>query len=364
MWPDLPPLAPSAIAAFVGSFACALLLVFSKRWHGRFSMDSVTGVQKAHQHPTPRVGGIAIVVGVIAAWALAQPERQAILGPLLLAGIPAFVFGLAEDVTKRVSVLARLLATMLSGVMGWFITGVSITSLQVPGLDWLLTFTGFSVMFTAFAIGGVANAVNIVDGFNGLASGFVTLAMTGLALIAYTVGDTNLAIACLAVAAATLGFFAVNWPWGKLFLGDGGSYFGGFALAWAAVLLVERNSGVTPFAALLLCIHPVFEVLFSMFRRYFRKEHPGHPDRLHLHSLLHRRVVSRWRLPRWLANSMSGLIVATMTAPALLLALWLHDSSTLAAMACLLLCFGYLTLYARLVRFQWRAPLGFFLPRR
>jgi len=363
-WLDIPPLAPSALTAFVASLTCALLLVFSKRWHGRFSMDGTAGIQKAHTHPTPRVGGIAIVVGVVAAWAVAQPERQAILGPLLLAGIPAFVFGLAEDVTKRVSVLARLLATMLSGVMGWFITGVSITNLNVPGLDWLLTFTGFSVMFTAFAIGGVANAVNIVDGFNGLASGFVTLAMTGLALIAFAVDDTNLGIACLAVAAAAFGFFAVNWPWGKLFLGDGGSYFGGFALAWAAVLLVERNHSVTPFAALLLCIHPVFEVLFSMFRRYFRKENPGHPDRLHLHSLLHRRVVSRWRLPRWLANSMAGLLVAAMTAPALLLALWLYDSSILAAIACLLLCLGYLTLYARLVRFHWRSPLIFFSLRR
>jgi UDP-N-acetylmuramyl pentapeptide phosphotransferase/UDP-N-acetylglucosamine-1-phosphate transferase len=365
MWlPFIQSMSISTWAAFCAALACALVLVLSKRWHGRFSMDGTAGVQKSHTHPTPRVGGIAIVIGVIVAWATAQADTKAILGPLLLAGIPAFVFGLAEDVTKRVSVLDRLLATMLSGVMGWFITGVSITSLHVPGLDWLLTFTGFSVMFTAFAIGGVANAVNIVDGFNGLASGFVTLAMTGLALIAFAVGDTNLGTACLAVAAAALGFFAVNWPWGKLFLGDGGSYFGGFALAWAAVLLVERNQGVTPFAALLLCIHPVFEVLFSMFRRYFRKEHPGHPDRLHLHSLLHRRVVSRWQLPRWLANSLSGLIVAAMTAPALVLALWLHSSPTLAALACVLLCLGYLTLYARLVRFRWCSPLAFFLPRR
>jgi UDP-N-acetylmuramyl pentapeptide phosphotransferase/UDP-N-acetylglucosamine-1-phosphate transferase len=361
-WTDLTALSPSASAAFFAALLCALLLVLTKGWHGSLSMDETAGIQKAHEHPTPRVGGIALVVGVVAAWTVAKPDTQAILGPLLLAGIPAFVFGLAEDVTKRVSVMSRLLATMLSGVMGWFITGVSVTSLQLPGLDWLLTFVGFSVMFTAFAVGGVANAVNIVDGFNGLASGFVILAMTGLALIAFSVNDANLAIACVSVAAAALGFFVINWPWGKLFLGDGGSYFGGFSLAWAAVLLVERNDTVTPFATLLLCIHPVFEVLFSMFRRQFRKEHPGHPDRLHLHSLLHRRVVSRWQLPQWLANSFSGLIMATMTAPALLLAIWLHKSAIGAALACALLCIGYLTLYARLVRFRWCSPMVLLLP--
>jgi UDP-N-acetylmuramyl pentapeptide phosphotransferase/UDP-N-acetylglucosamine-1-phosphate transferase len=361
MFPDLPPLPFSAWLAFAVSFAVALLLVLSQRWHGRFSMDGTAGIQKAHTHPTPRIGGVAIVAGVVAAWSVAHPSGRSILGPLLMAGIAAFVFGLAEDLTKRVSVLARLLATMLSGVVGWFITGVSLTSLHVPGLDWLLTFTGFSVMFTAFAIGGVANAVNIVDGFNGLASGFVTLAMMGLTLIALSVGDTSLAFACLAIAAAMLGFFVVNWPWGKLFLGDGGSYFGGFALAWAAVLLVERNDAVTPLAALLLCIHPVFEVLFSIFRRFFRKEHPGEPDRLHLHSLLHRRVISRWQLPGWLSNSFTGLAVALLTAPAVLLALWLHRSPLLAALASLFLSLGYLALYARLVHFRWCSPLAFFI---
>jgi len=361
-WIDLNSWMPSAIAAFSASLLCALLLVLSKGWHGSFTMDESTGIQRAHEHPTPRVGGIALVLGVLAGWAVAEPNSKAILGPLLLAGTPAFVFGLAEDVTKRVSVMSRLLATMLSGVVGWFITGFSVTSLQLPGLDWLLTFTGFSVMFTAFAVGGVANAVNIVDGFNGLASGFITLAMTGLALIALSVNDTSLAIACMSVGVATLGFFVVNWPWGKLFLGDGGSYFGGFSLAWAAVLLTERNDNVTPFAALLLCIHPVFEVLFSMYRRQLRKEHPGRPDRLHLHSLLHRRVVSRWRFPKWLANSLSGLIVAAMTLPAMLLALWLRESTVLAALTCILLCMGYLTLYARLVRFRWCSPATLFLP--
>jgi UDP-N-acetylmuramyl pentapeptide phosphotransferase/UDP-N-acetylglucosamine-1-phosphate transferase len=350
----------SAWTGFVVSLLAAVLLVLTKRWHGRYSLDPAMGVQKVHSMPTPRVGGIAIMAGVLAAYAVARPERQIILGPLMLAGLPAFLFGLAEDLSKKVSVLARLLATMLSGVIGWFITGYAITSLDIPGLDQLLRSTGFSVMFTAFAIGGVANAINIIDGFNGLASGFVTLALVALGAMALTVGDSNLAFACFAVAAASLGFFVVNWPWGKLFLGDGGSYFAGFALAWAAVLLVERNGSITPFAALLVCIHPITEVLFSIYRRRLRHAHPGEPDRLHLHSLVMRRKI-RKRHPngRWVGNSTTGVLLVGMSVPSVLAAYLLRHYPAGAAVASVLFMLGYVTLYARLVRFKWCSPLRF-----
>jgi len=344
------------------SLLVAIVLVLTKNIHGRYSMDGTTGIQKAHKTPTPRIGGIAIVAGVVAAWAVARPERQAILGPLLLAGLPAFLFGLAEDLTKQVSVMARLMATMTSGLLGWWITGVSLTSVDVPWLDPLLGIGLVSVLFTAFAIGGVANAINIIDGFNGLASGFVLLALIGIAGLALGQQDLNLSLACLAVAAAVFGFWLVNWPWGKIFLGDGGSYFGGFALAWACVMLIERNPAITPFAALLVCIHPVTEVLFSIYRRKLRQTHPGHPDRLHLHSLIMRRVVrTRWGISRQMTNPITGLLLALMSVPAVLVAYALHSHSALAASASVLFILGYITLYARLVRFGWCSPIAFLL---
>ena len=103
------------------------------------------------------------------------------------------MFGLAEDVTKQVSVLARLLATMLSGALGWWITHESITHVDIFLVDLLLSNLFISVLFTAFAIGGVANAINVMDGFHGLASGMVLLGLTGVAWIAMNVGDINLA---------------------------------------------------------------------------------------------------------------------------------------------------------------------------
>ena len=365
---QLPPLPPSVYTAGLTAFAVAVLLVLTKRWHGRFSMDGLVGIQKMHHHATPRIGGVAIVLGVFMGYMVAHPDRKAILGTLLVAGLPAFLFGLAEDITKKVGVLARLLATMASGVLGWALTGVAITSLDLPGIDLLLGYTTVSVAFTAFAVGGVANAVNIVDGFNGLAGGFVVIALTGVALLALGARDINLALACLSIAAAVVGFWLVNWPWGKLFLGDGGSYFGGFALAWACVLLIERNTTITPFAALLVCIHPVTEVLFSIYRRRMHGAHPGHPDRLHLHSLLMRRLVRpllRRLYPdephtvQTLNNPATGLLLALMSVPAVACAQLAKNSPLLAAALCVAFMLGYVTLYARLVRFAWCSPIGF-----
>ena len=367
--PLLPSIPPSVYTAFIVSFAVTVLLVLTQRWHGRFSMDDVQGIQKQHKKPTPRIGGVAIVCGVLAAWLVARPERRQFLGPLLVAGLPAFVFGLLEDLTKKVSVMARLLATMASGVVGWLLTGMSITSLDVAGVDMLMGITIVSVAFTAFAVGGVANAINIIDGFNGLASGFVVLALTGLAAMAMAHHDTNLALACLCVAGAMLGFWLVNWPWGKIFLGDGGNYFGGFALAWACVMLVERNPIITPFAPLLVCIHPVTEVLFSIYRRRLRSRYVGRPDRLHLHNLMMRRVV-RPALTQLVSspadvrsheNAWTGLLLAWMTFPAVVVAYVVRAQPLLAACMCLVFMLGYVTIYARLVRMHWCSPLQFLL---
>lgn len=345
----------SALLGAGVSLLAALLLVLTQRWHGHLSLDSEFGVQKVHTVPTPRIGGIAITAGILAAYLLAEPRHQSLLWPLLLAGIPAFVFGLVEDLTKRVSVLARLLATMACGVLGWAITGQAITDVNVPGLDWLLGFTVVSVAFTAFAVGGVANAINIVDGFNGLAAGTVIIILASFALIASAFGDVNLAGVSLMLAGAVLGFGLVNWPLGKIFLGDGGAYCVGFALAWLAVLLLARHPEVSAWSPMLVCGYPILEVFFSITRRRRRGLSAGDADRLHLHSLLNRRVVRRL-LPRassLVRNSVTGAMLwGAALLPTLLAVRWPTHTPTLVLgfAGCALL---YSAVYARLTQFRW-----------
>lgn len=295
---------PAAVTGLICSFLASLLIVATKQWHGSFSMDQTTGVQKFHTVPTPRIGGIALLAGFLGVW-FALPHgytkgTASLLTLILLGAFPAFAAGLVEDFTKRVSVKARLLATAASGLLAALITGYWVSSVDLPGIDLLLGLAPIGILFTAFAVAGIANSVNIIDGFNGLASGVVILMLLTLAAIAFRVDDIAVLNLALLGAAVVAGFMAVNYPRGYIFLGDAGAYSLGYYVAVLAVALAMRNpADVSPWAMLLVCGYPFIETLFSIYRRASRKRkhNPGAPDASHLHSLIYRRVVSRKLMP-------------------------------------------------------------------
>lgn len=350
-----------ALIAAIASLLTCLFLVGTKKWHGAFSMDSSTGVQKFHTAPTPRIAGIALVVGVLAGYAFsshspAAAEKRQILSAILMAGMPAFIFGLLEDITKKVSVKTRLLATMASGLLGWGITGVSLTSVDIWGVDWLLGFTAVSVLFTAFAVGGVANAINIIDGFNGLTAGVALIMLAAFGLIAREVGDIPLAFTCLIIAGAVLGFFLVNWPFGKIFLGDGGAYFLGFTLAWIAILLPARNAQVSPWASLLICSYPIIEVGFSFVRKSLREGyHPSQPDGVHLHMLANKRWARKiyGEFSQTLQNGLTSPFLWLYAAIPCTAAVFSYQYTWLCAVLLVASALVYLAMYSKLAFFKW-----------
>lgn len=283
----------SAANGGVTALLVGTALVLSKNIHGEWTNDDRHGVQRAHVDPTPRVGGIALLVGLMAAFAYATPEVRVLLKPMIIACLPAFFFGLAEDISRRVRWQERLLATICSGLLIWWLTGTAVTRLDIGPADWLLTYALVSVGFTVFAVAGMSNAFNMVDGLHGLSAGLAVIALAGLAWMAVDQGDlvlAQLAVICLSVV---LGFLLLNFPFGKLFMGDGGAYLIGFLVAWVAVMLPYRNPAVSPWASLLICFYPFMEVMVSVLRRAVRAHHPSHPDGLHLHSLLRRRLARR-----------------------------------------------------------------------
>lgn len=348
------------MSSFLIVFAITLLvgvgLIATQKWHGRFSLDGIDGIQKHHKHPTPRIGGVAIGGGLFAAWAVAEPSLRSILGPMLLASLPALIFGLAEDVSKRVGILPRLLATMSSGALAWYFTGIAMQDTGLPPLDWFLQYLPFAVLFTAFAVGGVANAINIIDGFNGLASGSVAIMLCAIGLIALQVGDPSLASVCFILAGCALGFGAANWPLGKIFLGDGGAYLLGFVLAWVAVLLPMRSPSIDAWATVLVCAYPVIEVGFSVRRRRSRKgQHAGQPDRVHLHHLVHRRIVRKLfpKLDRALQNGITSPFCWVLTAVPAGVAVMFAQHPPALALGFGVSVFAYAGIYARLTQFRW-----------
>jgi UDP-N-acetylmuramyl pentapeptide phosphotransferase/UDP-N-acetylglucosamine-1-phosphate transferase len=341
---------------FVATLTASLVLVVTQRWHGRFSLDSDFGVQKQHTTPTPRIGGVAIAIGVLVAYGVAPHAQQQILGPMVLAGAIAFSAGFLEDITKRVGVTTRLFATMASGVAAWAITGTAMQDTGLWGLDHLLTLLPLAVAFTAFVVSGVANAINIIDGFNGLAAGVVVIVLVAMGLIAGQMGDMALARVAFTLATVALGFAVLNWPWGKIFMGDGGAYLLGFLVAWVAILLPMRHVSINGWATLLACAYPVLEVLFSIRRRIRRHgHHPGEPDNCHLHHFLHRRVI-RKTFPdasRPLQNGLTGSMVWMLAGLPAAWAVVYCQNTPMLVLGFVLAAFAYASLYARLTQFVW-----------
>lgn len=354
-----------AVGFLVSWFMC-LLVVRTKQWHGRFTLDGQHGKQKVHTLPTPRIGGLALAAGLAAAalWTHVHAstssdfELQRLLFSICLSATPAFVVGFIEDITKAVSVKARLLATAASGGLLVVLTGHWVTHVSVPGLDTLLLMYPVGMVFTAFAVAGIANSVNIIDGFNGLAGGVVVLMLLTIAAIAYRVDDGTIVQMALLGAAVTAGFLLLNYPKGSLFLGDAGAYGLGFYVAALAVLLAERNLGeVSPWAMLLVCGYPFIETMFSIYRRLSRKKkgNPGQPDALHLHSLVYRRLISRHLLPgapAWQRNACTAPIMWVYAAVPMLGAITWPESFWMVAAWLLFSAFVYLRFYRKLLSFS------------
>ncbi len=297
-------ISPAIIGCFV-TFVIGALIILTQRWHGRWTLDEDEGVQKFHSQPTPRIGGLAIVFGTFISGFILDPEVKALMLPLLISGLIPFFFGFREDVTKQVSVKDRLLATMAGAIAAMLLTGTYLDHLDMSGVDWLMAWWPMGVLVTVVAISGVTNAINILDGFNGLASGSAMVILIFLGLMAYQSHDVLLMQICLMLASSISGFMLLNYPFGKIFLGDAGAYFVGFLVAWLALLLPMRNEEISPWASLLVCAYPIVEVLYSMARRMKAKLKAGQPDNLHLHTLIKTRMVRRYftALPPWARNA-------------------------------------------------------------
>jgi UDP-N-acetylmuramyl pentapeptide phosphotransferase/UDP-N-acetylglucosamine-1-phosphate transferase len=343
----------------VTAFAVAIILV-TRRLHGRISEDTSSGPQKFHGSPTPRVGGIAILIGLAVGIGLGEvsdPDFRSSAVILLLASLPAFAGGLLEDLLKRIPVISRLLFTFVSAAAAFIVLDARITGVDVPGVDWLLGLTAVSFAFTLFAIGGLAHAINIVDGFNGLAGVIALLLLAAIIYVAGQVGDETVVALSLVVAAALLGFLIFNYPRGLIFLGDGGAYLVGFLVAELAVLLVQRNTSVSPWFPLLLFGYPVWETLFSGYRRkILQGRSPGQPDGLHLHTLIHKRLLrpaSRAATQSaYGANALTSPFLWLLALPAVVAAVLFWENTLALQVSLAVFIALYLVVYRQIVLFR------------
>ena len=283
-----------------------LIIVFlPARWTS--SQGDLIGVQKFHFDPTPRISGIPVFASFfVGLWFVDPPEGFYLA--MLFASLPVFVFGLAEDITARISPRLRMFATLVSVAAAFFWLDIGITTLGFGWVDgYLSDYVVLSLVFTLLAVGGLVNAVNIIDGYNGLMAGYGVLVLLAIAYVANIFGDDLVLQLSLVLTASLVGFFVFNFPLGKIFMGDGGAYFIGFMLSIIGLMLTDRHEKLSSWFVLLIFIYPMYELLYSIYRRkVIYKVAATQPDADHLHSLIYRKVIScdRFKNNKVICNSM------------------------------------------------------------
>lgn len=354
----------------VGFLVAALAAGLIVRW-GRehATLYSETMPQRFHLGDIPRLGGAALLLGMCVSWGLGvlQSSQWGDPGSLrlgawvfgwLFALLPAALGGIAEDMTQRLSVRYRLALTGASGVLAVWLLDLTLPRMGWSWLDGILTAAPwFGIAIVVLAVAGLPHAFNIIDGYNGLAGMVALIVCLALAHVALQVGDRALAALLVSTAAATGGFLVWNYPRGMLFAGDGGAYVWGVVIALASLSLVQRNTEVSPWFPMLLLIYPVWETVFSIYRKTVRGVSPGVADALHFHQLIYRRIVrgvfhddeSRRVLMR---NNRTSPYLWGFTLLTVVPAVLFWSNTPLLMAFCGLFVISYLMAYFAIVRFK------------
>ena len=355
------------VLSFLASLGlCVLLMLLGRERAQLYGHDMP---QRFHAGHVPRFGGLAMAAGCVLAWGVgasaawlgltinvALPWKEALLWTLVL--VPTVAAGAVEDYTLKVGVRWRLAASAVSALLGCALLGLNVPSLGLAALDgWWQIMPWLGVALAFVAIAGLPHAFNIIDGYNGLAGIVAVMVCCAIAYVALQLGDRMLAALMVATLGATLGFLYWNYPRGLIFAGDCGAYFWGGVIALACISLVQRHAIVSPWFPMLLLIYPVWETLFSIYRKMVRGVSPGMADSLHFHQLVYKRIVrgvfhdneTRRLLTR---NNRTSPYLWAFTMLTVVPAVLFWQNTVILMLFCLLFMVSYVVAYVMIVRFK------------
>jgi UDP-N-acetylmuramyl pentapeptide phosphotransferase/UDP-N-acetylglucosamine-1-phosphate transferase len=316
--------------------------------------------QGFHNIPTPRAGGLGIFLSlVISFWLLINSKRLSfinlsptadyffqltihqsfILSSLLLSSLPAFLAGFYEDLRSNIKPKLRLFIMSIGAIMAIVSMNAIVYDIGVIKLPlWI------AIPFTIFAVVGVTNAINIIDGFNGLTGGVSIIALLSFSIASYIQGDQLILNISLIFIFTLLGFFVLNFPKGKIFLGDGGAYLIGFSLAELSVLFVKRNPDISPWFPLVILAYPVFDTLFSIYRRSANGSSALKADKLHFHSLIYKSISRN--------NPKTSIYIWSLVAFLNGIALLFRSSTAVLILIFIIFSLTYVYLYRKVMSFE------------
>ena len=345
------------VLGFFVSFTVSLLIVTTKKYHGKFSLDYDIGIQKIHKKSAPRIGGIALLMGILVILPILITNNIKIFSIIIICSLPMFFVALLEDITGKIRVRIRLLVTALSALFYVYLSGFLITDVDIEFLNLYLSIPIISIAFTVFFICGVTNSINLIDGYHGLASGTSIFLLIAIAIIANYYGDIEIYNLSIILSSIILGFFIVNYPFGKLFLGDAGAYLLGFIISIFALILPIRNEEISPWVSFAILAYPVIETVFSIIRRFLSKgQYISKPDKNHMHHLVNRiiiKIFNYFRISR-AQNAMTSSIMLFFPMSTILWAIYSDFKSSSAIIYIFCFFIFYIIIYFIINGFRFR----------
>lgn len=279
----------SHIQGFLISFLLAVLIVplISKFCIKKGFVD-LPNARKVHKKPTPRLGGVAIWACTLLAFFVLTlvnadyPYGNGLSG-IFVGGSIVFLLGLVDDLYD-LSPGFKLFVQIGAAVLA-FLLGVRIEILSSP-LGGAIGLGILSFPITILWIVGITNAVNFIDGVDGLAGGVTTIMAITLGVVAMASNQPASALVAILLAGAMMGFLVFNFYPAKIFMGDSGALFAGFVLAGLSVTGVVKSVAVSMLLPLLIFVVPIADMSFSVFRRILKGSNPMRADDNHIHHKL------------------------------------------------------------------------------
>ena len=243
--------------------------------------------RRVHDHPIPRMGGLAIFLGFIISVVLFVDITREVRG-ILLGAVLIVACGAIDDVIS-LRAWIKLLVQIAAAVVA-VLHGVVIEVFRNPNIfsdNEALILGALAVPVTILWIVGITNSVNLIDGLDGLAVGVSTIASTTMFVVALLVSEGNVAVILAALMGACLGFMPYNLNPAKIFMGDTGALLLGYVLSTVSVVGMFKFYAIVTFVVPIFALAlPLFDTLCAIVRRLLRGQSPMHPDRGHLHHRL------------------------------------------------------------------------------
>ena len=283
------PVIGMAAAALVAAALVALLTtpVVRSLAYRVGAVDIPKDGRRMHDHPIPRMGGLAIFFGFMLSVLIFMPLTTQLRG-MLLGGVIIVILGIFDDIYALPAIpkfLVQIVAALVAVLAGNRIEAVSNPNIFSSEPFWVLGW--LAIPITVFWIVGITNAVNLIDGLDGLACGVSTISSMTLLVIALIVSEPETAILTAALAGGCIGFLPYNLNPAKIFMGDTGSTFLGFILAVVSIQGLFKFYTIISFAVPFLMLGlPIFDTAFAIIRRLAKGQSPMTPDRGHIHHRL------------------------------------------------------------------------------